>query len=92
MAYEIVWSAKAEETFFEIITYLKLNWTKTRTDEVLNLLEISPLLFKRSKSHAVHQVMIGKQNMLLYDVSESLKRVELLSFWDARQNPESKPH
>jgi plasmid stabilization system protein ParE len=97
MAYEVIWSVEAEYSFEKIVQYLELVWSDSEISKFINeanrtisILSKKPHLFKQSEKNGVHQVMIGKQNMLLYDVNERDKRIELLSFWDARKSPSSK--
>jgi plasmid stabilization system protein ParE len=97
MAYEVIWSAEAESSFEQIISYLEFAWSDseikkfvTEANRTISIISKKPHLFKQSEKTGVHQVMIGKQNMLLYDVNERDKRIELLSFWDGRKSPESK--
>lgn len=97
MAYKIIWSPEAEKTFEDIISYLENNWSKKeikklilKMEEVISLLEQNPYLFRGSEKISIYEALIGKQNLLLYQVVESKKKVELLSFWDTRQDPKEK--
>ena len=97
MAFKIVWSKEAEDTFEEIISYLEIKWTEKEikkfvfeTSKIVSILKKNPFLFRGSDKAKIFEVLIGKQNLLIYQINESEKRVELLSFWDTRQNPKSK--
>lgn len=97
MAFKIIWSPEAEKTFEEIIHYLEINWSEkeikkliTSTEKTIFLLQQNPFLFRGSEKENIYEALIGKQNLLLYQIIENSKKVELLSFWDARQNPKSK--
>ncbi len=97
MAYEVIWSPEAEATFDNIVEYLNRHWTSKeiirfikRTEEVIFLLVQNPYLFRGSDKENIFEVLVTKQNLLLYQVVESDKRVELISFWDTRQNPKTK--
>jgi plasmid stabilization system protein ParE len=97
MAFKIVWSKEAEDTFEEIISYLEIKWTEkeiekfvSETSKIVSILKKNPFLFRGSDKAKIFEVLIGKQNLLIYQINESEKRVELLSFWDTRQNPRSK--
>lgn len=97
MAFKIVWSKEAEDTFEEIISYLEIKWTEkeiekfvSETSKIVSILKKNPFLFRGSDKAKIFEVLIGKQNLLIYQINESEKRVELLSFWDTRQNPKSK--
>ncbi len=97
MDFKIIWSPEAQCTFDNIINYLEKNWTEKEikkfilaSDKLIFVLSQNPFLFRKSEKENVYEVLIGKQNLLLYQVVESSKKVELLSFWDTRQNPKSK--
>ena len=68
----------------EIIRFIE------RTEDVVFLLEQNPYLFRGSDKENIHEVLVTKQNLLLYQIIESRKHVELISFWDTRQNPREK--
>ncbi len=98
MAYKVIWSPEAEATFDRIIEYLDDKWTSKeiikfieRTENVVFLLEQNPYLFRGSEKENIFEVLVTKQNLLLYQIIESKKRVELINFWDTRQNPKTKP-
>ena len=97
MAYKIIWSPEAEKTFDEVIEYLQNNWTKKeiknfikKTEEIILILHNNPYLFRGSEKVSIYEALIGKQNLLIYQINESKKKVELLNFWDTRQNPKGK--
>ncbi len=97
MAYKIIWSPEAIDTFDAIIKYLSENWSEREVSNFLDdsehtifLLEKNPFLFRGSTKESVHEALITKHNLLLYQIVENSKRVELISFWDTRQNPKRK--
>ena len=38
----------------------------------------------------IHEVLITKHNLLLYQINETELKVELLAFFDTRQHPKKK--
>lgn len=97
MAWKIIWSPKAIETFDRIIDYLQAKWTEkeiihfaNETEHVISLIAINPYLFRGSEKENVHEVVITKHNLLLYQVIEPEMRIELLAFFDTRQDPKKK--
>lgn len=95
MAYEIVWLPKAVKRYDEIISWLSINWSDKeianfikRTKEVLDLISNNPTLFRKSERENVHEVLITKHNLLLY--RKKRNKVELMTFFDTRQNPSKK--
>lgn len=97
MAFKVVWSKEAEDTFENIISYLEAKWTAkeirqfvSETERIVSILKQNPFLFRGSDKAKIYEALVGKQNLLIYQINETEKRVELLLFWDARQNPKSK--
>ena len=95
MEYEIIWLPKAEERFQDIIEYLKNKWDDkviagfiVRTETVLRQIQRRPTMFRRSSKMNIHEALITKHNLLLYQLKGS--RIELLTFFDTRQNPKKK--
>ena len=95
MAYEIVWLPKAKKRYDEIIDWLSENWTSReianfiiRTKEVLEIISNNPDLYRKSGKENVHEALITKHNLLLY--RKKRNKVELMTFFDTRQNPAKK--
>jgi len=94
MALVARWSKEAEDTFDEIIDYLKDNWTEKeikyfvrKSHKIISQIENSPYQFKASRFQEILQAVITKHNSLLYFVNEEEEVIELYTFWDNRQNP-----
>lgn len=88
----IIWSPLAKSSYYNILIYLEDNWTIKesetfihRTEEVLNQICINPLLYPFSKESSVHKCVIVKQISLYYRIKST--SIELLIFWDNRQDP-----
>ena len=87
MDYKIIWSPQAEISFELIIDYLTIEWTNKeienlilQTQSKIALIAKSPYLFRSSEKENIHEVLITKHNLLLYQISETNKKVELLAF------------
>ena len=92
MHLSVIWSPTARITYFNILEYLEVNWTRkevraftSRTEEVLDLIQQNPMLFPYSKESNIHRCVLAKQVSLYYQVKPG--EVELLVFWDNRQDP-----
>jgi plasmid stabilization system protein ParE len=97
MAYKVIWAPKAIITFENVIDYLQSHWTEKqikyfveRTDKTIHLISNNPYLFRGSEKEDLHEVVITKHNILLYQVSVKERSIELLAFFDTRQNPKKK--
>lgn len=92
MAYDIIWSPKAKSTYYQILEYLDENWTYIeiinfidRTEEALNFISNSPFQYLKSAKADIHRCVLIKQVSLFYRFNSDT--VELLLFWDNRQDP-----
>jgi len=92
-SYSIIWSPRAKITFANTLEYLNEEWTIKeiaafieRTEIVLQHISNNPLLYSYSKAADVHKCVVVKQVSLFYRVRAD--HIELLVFWDNRQNPE----
>lgn len=97
MAYKIIWSPKAVATFETVIEYLHEKWSDKEVRSFINLsekaihiLSQNPFLFRSSEKKSIHEVLITKHNLLLYQISSKSRTVELLTFFDTRQDPKKK--
>jgi hypothetical protein len=77
MALKIEWSDEAEQTYLNILNYLENNWSRKevlkfvkRTETLLGTILTQPYLFKASKNQHIRKAVIGKQNSLLYRVTD----------------------
>lgn len=91
----VLWSDKAKSTYIEIIEYLEYKWTEkeinafiSRADGVIIKISKNPYLFQQHKNDAlVRQAVLHENVSLIYQISEDQKLINLITFWDNRQNP-----
>ena len=93
MALKIHWTKKAEKTFDKVVVYLLKDWSEKevqnfvrKTNNVIGHIAAKPRLFPTSKKINIHTALITKHNSLLYKIKED-NQIDLLYFWDNRQNP-----
>jgi plasmid stabilization system protein ParE len=95
MAYKVIWSDEAITSFESSIKYLETNFsgreinnfTKATNDKV-RLIGINPLMYRKSSRHSdIHYTNILGKVILVYRIQPRTKVVELIHFWDGRQNP-----
>jgi hypothetical protein len=89
---EIIWSTKAMKSFNLVVAYLTSEWGLSSVNRFIDEVErfilhisINPFLFKCSERNK--NIRIGyltKQCSLVYRVKS--KEIELLLFWDNRQD------
>lgn len=93
MALRIHWTKRAEKTFDKVVVYLSKEWSEKevqnfvrKTHNIIGHLSEKPRMFPASKKINVHTALITKQNSLLYKIIGN-EQIDLLFFWDNRQNP-----
>jgi len=92
MRYAVIWSPEARITYYQVLEYLNNDWTFReienfidRTEQALTHISRNPLLYQYSQQNNTYKCVVVKQVSLFYRIeSES---VELLIFWDNRQDP-----
>ena len=91
-SYEVIWSPNARLTYYGILNYLNENWTFkeidtfiARTEEAINHICQNPMLFPYSHKNNIHKCVVVKQVSLFYEISGN--SINLLIFWDNRQDP-----
>lgn len=95
MAKKIIWTPESEKTFEKVLTYLETNWTEkektnfiTATQKAIQIISQQPELFRKLAKLNTHEALITKHNLLLYKIK--MDSVDLITFWDTRQNPKKK--
>ena len=93
MSYQIIWSPKANHIYQQILKYLQEKWTEReinnfikRTEAVLSFINQNPLLYRYSKQNNSYKCVVTEQTSLIYQINQD--KIELLFFWDNRQNPD----
>ncbi len=92
---KISWTPTARRTYFKVLDYLAENWTKrevahfiSEVESLLNQITNNPEMFQASrKKKSVRKALITKHNTLYYRIKPRKKELELITFWDNRQNP-----
>ncbi|HEX2934322.1 MAG TPA: hypothetical protein VHO72_03120 [Bacteroidales bacterium] len=97
---KISWTPNARLTYFKILEYLSEKWTIKevesfiyKTEQTIALIEENPYMFKASKKKkTVRKGYITELNSIYYRVKPKKKEIELITFWDNRQNPSKIKH
>jgi len=92
---DVIWSARAKITFFNVLDYLDKNWTKReilqfneRTEIIIRAICKNPGIFPVSNKHMkIRKAIVDKNNSFFYTVDNYNKKIYLLTFFDNRQNP-----
>ncbi len=93
MALKIYWTKRAEKTFDKVVVYLLKDWSEKevksfvkKTNSVIEHISENPKMFPASKKINIHSALITKHNSLLFKIKGN-NQIDLLFFWDNRQNP-----
>lgn len=94
--YNISWTSHALNELDAIISYLESNWTEKeikrfarKLEQTIELISKNPAIFQASSDKAdIRRAVILKHLSLYYRTKN--KRIEILSLFDNRQDPEQK--
>jgi plasmid stabilization system protein ParE len=95
MAFKIIWTTDGLKSFDEVLNHLSGNFTEheiqrfvQKVNQKLTLAQGNPLIYRRSdKFTNVHYTIVLKKVLLVYRVKPRKQVIEVLKFWNARQNP-----
>lgn len=92
MSLEIVFTPKAKDSFLSIVSLIRSGWGERsaekfvdKTYKILDSISRQPYLFKAYHENDVRIGLITKQTSIVYRVLND--RIEILFFWDNRQEP-----
>lgn len=97
---DISWTPIARRSYFKILDHLEEAWTEKEIqnfiNEVNDLLEQirhNPEMFQQSRGKKdIRKGFVTKHNTLYYRVRSRKKELQLLLFWDNRQDPDKLPY
>jgi plasmid stabilization system protein ParE len=92
---EILWTPTARRTYLKVLDHLEKAWTEkeiqnfiNEVDHLLEQIKQNPDMFEESrKKRNVRKGFVTKHNTLYYRVKPRRKELQLLLFWDNRQDP-----
>ncbi len=94
---KVIWTKRSLETYLKIIDFLKIQWTKKEirnfviltNDTIISLIK-NPFIFQCFDDNInIRRGFVHKHISLFYKVNQENDTIELLVFWDNRQNPEN---
>ena len=91
----VIWSSKANQELIQILDYFnKRNGSTAYSQKLLNHIEISLTTLLKSEfigrltSNKRTRVLVLNNYLIFYESGE--KTINVLSFWDNRQNPKKR--
>lgn len=92
MKLEIVLTPKAKDTLLSTVSFIQLKWGDRSAEKfvekaygVLDTIAQQPYIFKAYRETNVRKGIITKQTSVVYRILQD--RIEVLFFWDNRQEP-----
>ena len=97
---KIIWTLRALKTYFKVSDYLQEAWGDTivrnfalEVEKVINEIQVHPKMFEASKRYKnVRKGLITEHNTLFYRIKPRKKEIELLIFWDNRQDDKNRQY
>jgi len=91
----VFWTPQAIQSFEENIDWLELHWTNREienfindTDAIIESIKQNPYLFTASeKENTIRKGMVNSIVSVFYRVRHAEGEIDILLFWDGRQNP-----
>ena len=98
MAYKIIYKKRFVQKLFNLLDYLKNEWSQTTAEKFLTMLQkrlgtLSQQPFIGTPSTVVKEVrsiLITKHNRIYYRVKEEV--IEIINMYDNRINPKKNPY
>lgn len=91
---KVIWTPNAELTFSKAIESISEKWTITEVvnfmdivDNFIQKLESGIIQGKVSSKTNIRSFVISKQTTLFFDVFDDIQTIELLLFWNNKDNP-----
>jgi plasmid stabilization system protein ParE len=97
---KITWTPKALQSYFVIFNFLNQRWTKkevenfvNQTDKVIEQISENPYMFVATdRRRNLRKGFINDLVSLFYKVYPRKKEIELLKFWDNRQDSKKREY
>ena len=92
MPLQIILSPRAKADYFNIIEYLKKEWTLKEVEKfdkkfsaLIAVLSLNPLAFNSYKGINIRKAVIDKHSSIFYRLKDD--KVELITIWASKRNP-----
>jgi len=96
---KVTWTQRALKSYFKVADYLNEEWGdkvlqnfETKVQTIIEQIEEMPNIFEESKKFKnIRKGFITKHNTLYYRFKPRKEEIELLIFWDNRQDDKKNP-
>jgi plasmid stabilization system protein ParE len=94
---EILWTDSAKLTFNNIVEYLHKEWTQKEVEKFINTTTVWLSTLRRFpemcrpslKKKNIRIGILNKNTRVIYHYKPGKKQIEILLFWNPKQNPAS---
>lgn len=94
MTYRIEWKEIATNTYFKEIDFILSKWNEVEVQKFEDLvydflatLSKTPEIGIYNSEHNCYSLVISKQTTLYYKIIEDKSQIDLILFWNNKQNP-----
>jgi plasmid stabilization system protein ParE len=96
----VIWTIKALKTYFKVSDYLQEEWGDTvvrdfakEVDKAIREITVNPYMFEESNKYKnVRKGFVTEYNTMFYRIRPRKKEIEILIFWDNRQDDKRRPY
>lgn len=96
----VIWTFKALKTYFSVSDYLQEEWGVSvvrnfvkEVDRIIQEIKSNPYAFEVSKKYKnVRKGLVTEHNTMFYRVKPRKEVIEILIFWDNRQDDKRRPY
>ena len=94
MEYLINWLPSSEYTYIKEMEFILEKWNLKEVDKFTDLVEKTILKLSKNSKIGIYRkdmntysLVISKQTTLFYDILENKSQIDLIAFWNNKQNP-----
>jgi plasmid stabilization system protein ParE len=96
----VIWTLKALKTYFKVSDYLQSEWglavVRNFADEVEKMIQsikANPHMLEVSRKYKnIRKGFVTEHNTMFYRIKPRKKEIEILIFWDNRQDDKRRPY
>jgi hypothetical protein len=96
----VIWTFKALKTYFTVCDYLQGEWGSivvknfaNEVERVIREIKENPSMFEVSKKYkSIRKGVVTEHNTMFYRIKPRKKEIEILIFWDNRQDDKRRPY
>ncbi|QQS51176.1 MAG: type II toxin-antitoxin system RelE/ParE family toxin [Bacteroidota bacterium] len=96
----VIWTLKALKSYFKVSDYLQSEWGHAvvrnfanEVEKMIQSIEANPHMFELSRKYKdIRKGFVTEHNTMFYRIKPRKKEIEILIFWDNRQDLKKRPY